>query len=130
MNADVFPLGQLAVCASLQEALWGILWIHGIPIRIIDLITTLNSGMESAVKCRGHFSGFLSVNSGVRQRCILAPKLFNTFTDWILGKATDLSHCRASIGNIRITFCGLLEVLVMDLKVLYEEVKSPGLKFS
>ena len=123
-----------------RETLWELLRVRGIPARIIDLITGLYSGTESAVKCGGGTSSFFPVNSGVRQGCVLAPSLFNTCMDWVLGKVADQSHCGASVGNTMVTdlvfaddaviLAESLEVLVMALEVLHEEAKPLGLKVS
>ena len=65
----------------------------------------------------------LLVNTGVRQGCVLAPSLFNTCMDWVLGRVVEQSHCGASVGNTEITdlifaddaaiFAESLAVLVM-----------------
>ena len=86
-----------------RESLWEILRLRGIPTRIIGLIASLYTGTESAVKCGGGLSSFFPVSSGVRQGCVLAPTLFNTCMDWILGRATVQSHCGATLGNIKVT---------------------------
>ena len=85
-------------------------------------------------------SSFFPVNTGVRQGCVLAPSLFNTCMDWVLGRVVEQSHCGASVSNTKITdlvfaddaaiFGESLEVLVMALKALHEEVKPFGLKVS
>ena len=43
-----------------RETLWELLRVRGIPARIIDLITGLYSGTESAVKCGGGHLQLLS----------------------------------------------------------------------
>ena len=66
------------------------------------------------------------MNSGVRQQgCVLAPSLFNTCMDRVLGKGADQSHYGASVGNSKVTdlviaddavmLAESLEVLVMAL---------------
>ncbi len=64
-----------------RETLWDNLRLHGIPARILGLLTGLYSGTESAVKWGGDVSTFLPVDAGVRQGCVLAPTLFNTCMD-------------------------------------------------
>ena len=124
-----------------RETLWDLLRLRGIPARIIGLLTGLYSGTVSAVKCGGGESSFFPVNTGVRQGCVLAPSLFNTCMDWVLGRVVEQSHCGVSVGNTKITdlvfaddaaiFAVSLEVLVMALEALHEEVKKPlGLKIS
>ena len=125
-----------------RETLWDLLCLRGIPAaRIIGLLTGLYSGTVSAVKCGGGVSSFSPVNTGVRQGCVLAPSLFNTCMDWVLGRVVEQSHCGASVGNTKITdlvfaddaaiLAESLEVLVMALEALHEEeVKPSGLKVS
>ena len=85
-------------------------------------------------------SSFFPVNTGLRQGCVLAPSLFNTCMDWVLGRVIEQSHCGASVGNTEITdlvfaddaaiFAESLEVLVMALEALHEEVKPLRFKVS
>ena len=86
-------------------------------------------------------SSFFSVSMGVRQGCILAPSLFNTCMNWILGRVEDQNHCGASFGNTIITdfslfvddaliFTESLEIMVMALEALYKEAKPLGLQVS
>ena len=85
-------------------------------------------------------SSFFLVNTGVKQGCVLAPALFNTYMDWALGRVVEQSHCGASVGNTKITdlvfaddaviFAEFLEVLVKALEALHEEAKPLGLKVS
>ena len=142
-----FPQGMLAAYIDLkkefdsvhQKTLWDLLRLRGIPARIIDLLTGLYSGTVSAVKHGVGVSSFFPVNTGVRHGCVLAPSLFNTCMDWVLGRV-EQSHCGASVGNIKITdlvfaddaaiFAESLEVLVMALEALHEEVRPLGLNVS
>ena len=143
-----FQRGLLAAYVDLKkafdsvhrESLWEILRIRGVPAKIIDLLTGLYSGTDSAVKCGGGVSDLFPVEAGVRQGCVLAPSLFNTCMDWILGKAVDQSLCGASVGNTKITdlvfaddaviLAESLDVLAMALEVLHEEAKPLGLRVS
>ena len=86
-----------------REALWDLLRFRGIPAGIIGLLSGLYSGTESAIKCDGGVSSFFPVHTGVRQGCVLAPSLSNTCMDWVLDRVVDQSHCRASVGNTKIT---------------------------
>ena len=43
------------------------------------------------------------LNTGVKQGCLLAPSLFNTCMDWVLGRVVEQNHCGASVGNTKIT---------------------------
>ena len=122
-----------------RESLWEILRLR-ISTRIIGHIASLYTGTESAVKCGGGLSSFFPVSSGVRQSCVLAPTLFNTCMDWILGRATIQSHCGATLGSIKLTDLDFaddvgilsesLETLVVALDAFSNEAKPLGLEVS
>ena len=73
------------------------------PPKLIDLMSELYSGTESAVRCGGAISDLFPVVAGVRQGCVLAPTLFSTCMDWVLGRMSERSSCGASFGNVKIS---------------------------
>ena len=119
-----------------QDALWRILGIRGVSPKLIDLMSELYSGAESAVRCGDTISDLFPVITGVRHGCVLAPTLFSTCLDWILGRMSERSSCGASFGNVKIsdldfaddavTFAETLDILLGALKVLYEESEPLG----
>ena len=123
-----------------RESLWEILRLRGIPTKIIELIASLYTGTESAVRCGGGISSFFPVNSGVRQGCVLAPTLFNTCMDWIMDRAVSQSQCGATLGNTKVTDLDFaddvailsesLETLVVALDAFCNEANPLGLKVS
>ena len=72
-----------------RDALWRILGLRGVPPKLIDRMSELYSGTESAVRCGGTISDLFPVVSGVRQGCVLAPTLFSACMDWILGRMSE-----------------------------------------
>ena len=86
-----------------RDALWRILGLRGVPPKLIDLMSEHYSGTESAVRCGGTISDLFPVVTGVRQGCVLAPTLFITCLDWILGRMSERSSCGASFGNVKIS---------------------------
>ena len=61
-----------------RDALWRLLCLRGVALKLIDLMSELYSGTESAVRCGGTISAIFPVVIGVRQGCVLAPTLFST----------------------------------------------------
>ena len=72
--------------------------------------------------------------------CVLAPTLFSTCMDWILGRTSERSSCVALFGNVKISdfdftddtviFAETLDILLGALKVLIEESEPLGLRVS
>ena len=123
-----------------QDALWRILGLRGVPPKLINLMSELYSGTESAVRCSDTISNIFPVVTGVHQGCVLAPSLFSTCMDWILGRMSERSSCGASLGNVKISdldfaddaviFAETLGILLGALKVLNEELELLGLQVS
>ena len=85
-----------------RDALWRILGLRGVPPKLINLMSEVYSGTESAVRCGGTISDLFLVVTGVHKGCLLAPTLFSTCMDWILGSISERSSCSASFGNVKI----------------------------
>jgi len=92
------------------------------------------------VSCGGTISDLFPVVTRVCQGCVLAPTLFSTCMDWILGRMSERSSCGASFGNVKISdldfaddaviFAETLDILLGALEVLNEESESLGLRVS
>ena len=67
-----------------RDGLWRIRGLSGVPPKLIDLMSELYSGTESAVRCGYTISDLFAVITGVIQGCVLAPTLYSPCTDWIL----------------------------------------------
>ena len=78
-----------------RDVFWRILGLRGLPPKLINLMSKLYSGTESAVRCPGSIPDLFPVDTGVRQRCVLAPTLFSASMDWILGRTSERSSCGA-----------------------------------
>ena len=96
--------GMLAAYVDLCEAfnsvmryfLWRILGLNGVQAKLIDLMSELYSGSESAVRCGDTIPDLFPLMTVVFQGCVLAPSLFTTYIDWILGRLSEISSCGAS----------------------------------
>lgn len=69
-------------------------------------------------------SVFFSVNAGMRQGYHLAPLFFNTCLGWIEDTAIVLNHCRATLGNMKVTD----PVFAYDFAILVLETQVAALK--
>ena len=72
-----------------QDPLWRILGLRGVPPKLINLMSELNSGTESAVRCGDTISDLFPDVTGVCQGCVLAPTLFSACMGWILGRMSE-----------------------------------------
>ena len=81
------------------ETLWDPLRLHGIPLRIVGLLSSLYSGTLSALKCGGEASSFFPMNTEVKHGCMLVSSLFNTCMDWVVAMVVNQNHCEASVSK-------------------------------
>ena len=121
-----------------RDALWRILGLRGVPSKLINLMSELYSGTESAVRCGDTISDLFSVVTGVHQGCVLASTRFSTCMDLILGRTTERSSCGASFRKVNISvfandaviFAETLDILLGTLEVLNEGSEPLGLRVS
>ena len=85
-----------------QDALWRILALRGIPPKLVNPISGLYSGTESAVRCDGTISYYLIFNTAVRQGCVLAPTFFNSCMDHVPGRMSEKSGFGLLVGTVQI----------------------------
>ena len=113
--------------------------LRGVPPKLINLMSQLYSGADSALSCGDAISDLFPVVTLVRQRCALAPTFFSACMDKILGMRLERSSCGASVGNIKISdidftddaviFAETLDIILGSLEVLNEEPVPLGFGF-
>ena len=86
-----------------RDALWRILGLRGVPPKLIDLMSELYSGTESAVRCGGTISALFPVVTGVRQGVCTAPHTFQHLYGLDSREVSERSSCGASFGNVKIS---------------------------
>ena len=64
----------------------------GIPLKIVRLFKELYSGGSIQVQVNGALSEEFTINTGVKQGCILSPSLFNFVVDYVLKKTFGILH--------------------------------------
>ena len=118
-------------------ALWRILGFRGVPPNLINLMSELHSGNESAMRCGDTISDLFPVLVGVRQGCDLAPTLFSACMDCILRRMSERLSCGASFENVKISdldftviFAETLDILFGAEEMLNEESELLGSRVS
>ena len=122
-----------------RDALWRILGLRGMLPNLINLMSELSSGTESAVRCGDTISDLFPVVTGVRQGYELTPTFFSTCMDWIVERMLERSSCGALFGNVKIydldfaddavILLETLDILLGALEVL-KESEPLGLRVS
>ena len=79
-----------------HNKLWKILKEMGIPDHLTCLLRNLYAGQEATVITRYETTGWFQIGKGVRQGCILSPRLFNLYAEHIMRNA-GLEEAEAGI---------------------------------
>ena len=110
-----------------HNKLWRILQEMGIPDHLTCLLRNLYAGQEATVRT-GHGTDWFQIGKGVRQGCILSPRLFNLHAEYIMGNAgleeaqARMKIARRNIDNLR--YADDTTLMVES----EEELKSPLIK--
>ena len=67
-----------------HNKLWKILQEMGIPDHLICLLRNLYPGQEAIVRTGHGTTDWFQIGKGVRQGCILSPRLFNLHAEYIM----------------------------------------------
>ena len=71
-----------------RDTLWKILKTYGVPPKMVTLMGLFYDQFECSVIIDNNLSEWFSVESGVRQGCIISPILFLLAIDWIMCRTT------------------------------------------
>ena len=97
---------QRAFDSITRDYIWDILRAYGVPTKIIKLIKIFYDNYKCSVLHNGQLSDWFTVQTGVRQGCVISPLLFLVVVDWCM---------RSTLGNgntgIRWTLNSFLEDL-------------------
>ena len=75
---------------------WKILEEMGIPDHLTYLLRNLYADQEATVRTRHGTTDWFKIGKGVRQGCILSPRLFNFYAEYIMRNA-GLEEAQAGI---------------------------------
>src|SRR5678816_4156031 len=67
-----------------REALWQGLVIYGVGFRLLNGIKSMYEDSEACVRINGVKGDWFSINSRVRQGCVMSPWLFNLYMDGVM----------------------------------------------
>ena len=90
-----------------HNKLWEILKEMGIPDHLICLLRNLYSGQEATVRTGHGTTDWFQIRKGVCQGCILSPRLFNLYAEYIMRNAgleeaqAGIKIARRNINNLR-----------------------------
>ena len=70
-----------------HNKLWEILQEMGIPEHLTCLLRNLYAGQEATVRTRHGTMDWFQIGKGVCQGCILSPRLFNLYAEYIIRNA-------------------------------------------
>uniref|UniRef100_A0A4W2G8G9 RNA-directed DNA polymerase n=1 Tax=Bos indicus x Bos taurus TaxID=30522 RepID=A0A4W2G8G9_BOBOX len=121
-----------------HNKLWKILKEMGIPDHLTCLLRNLYAGQEATVRTGHGTTDWFQIGKGVHQGCILSPRLFNLYAEYIV-RNTGLEEAQAGIkiagrnsNNLRYgddtTFMAQCEELKSLLMKVKEESEKVGLK--
>ena len=83
--------------------------VFGVPHNMISVIRQFHDGMRASVRLDDRVSsGLFAVEEGLRQRCVLAPLLFNIFFAVVINVASTCfkadKDC-SCVQDISVTLC-------------------------
>ena len=108
----------------------------GIPDHLTCLLRNLCAGQEATVRTGHGTTEWFQIRKGVCQGCILSPRLFNLYAEYILQNAgLDEAHAgikiaRRNINNLRYADDTTLMAESEELKSLLMKVKEESEKLA
>ena len=106
----------------------------GIPDHLTCLLRNLYAGQEATVRS-GHGTDWFQIGKGVRQGCILSPRLFNLYAEYIMRNAeldeaqARIKIARRNINNLRYADnTTLMTEIEEELKHVFMKVKEESEK--
>ena len=123
-----------------RDSLWKILQICGVPQELSVLVRQLYTNTCSAVRLASSLSEEFSIETGVKQGCVIAPDLFNCVIDHLMRRLLSRCNLGIQLGEYQHTdldyaddlaiFAPSAFVLQEALTILQEEANSVGMQIS
>lgn len=77
---------QMAFDSMDRQTLWKVFRILGVPGKLTGLLSLVYRNTLSCVLANSQTPPTFNINSDLRQGCILAPTIFNTAIDFVMGR--------------------------------------------
>ena len=106
----------------------------GIPEHLTCLLRNLYAGQEVTVRTGHGTTDWFQIGKGVHQGCILSPRLFNLYAEYIMRKAgleeaeAGIKTAGRNINNLRYADTTLMAESEEELKSLLMKVKEKSEK--
>ena len=123
-----------------RDSLWKILQICGVPHELSVLVRQLYTDTRSAVRLASSLSEEFSIETGVKQGCVIAPDLFNCVIDHLMRRLLSRCNLGVQLGEYQLTdldyaddiaiFAPSACVLQEALTILQEEANLVGMQIS
>ena len=116
---------------------WKILKEMGIPDHLTCLLRNLYAGQEATARTRHGTTDWFKIGKGVQQGCILSPRLFNLYAEYIMWNArldeaqAGIKIAKRNINNLRYTDDTILmaereEEVKISLMRVKEKIEKSG----
>ena len=123
-----------------RDSLWKILQICGVPQELSVLVRQLYTDTRSAVRLASSLSEVFSIETGVKQGCVIEPDLFNCVIDHLMHRLPSRCNLGIQLGEYQLTdldyaddiaiFAPSACVLQEALTILQEEANLVGMQIS
>jgi len=122
-----------------HASLWAILACISVPGKNLRLFKKLYGDYQSCVRINGKLSEWFNINSGVRQRCVAAPDLFNCVVDHLMSRVCaqilslpfgNLHLADLEYADDTILLSNDIEKLTAALSIYDRESRQLGLRVS
>ena len=86
-----------------RDSLWKILQICDVPHELSVLVRQLYTDTRSAVRLASSLSEEFSIETGVKQGCVIAPYLFNCVIDHLMRRLLSRCNLGIQLGEYQLT---------------------------
>ena len=116
-NADCLFTWLSLICRRHGKLLWDLLSQFGVLSKFLSILRQCHGGMQAQVQISGQQSAPFTIKIGIKQGCVLAPIIFNSFL-------TAVTTTNTNGVNIQFSLAGKL----FNIWCLQASTKTPALQ--